>query len=52
MDDQKYVTRLMRAYCTSGSMSNYLNIDWDHGILAEADLQPLMNQMLCHQAAS
>lgn len=43
MDDQKYVTRLMRAYCTSGSMSNYLNIDWDHGILVGADLQPLMN---------
>ncbi len=43
MDDQKYVTRLMRAYCTKGTMSNYLNVDIDHGIVVGADLQPLMN---------
>lgn len=43
MDDKKYVTRLMRAYCSEGSMSNYLNVDIDHGIVVGADLQPLMN---------
>lgn len=43
MDDQKYVTRMMRAYCTEGTMSNYLNVDIDHGIVVGADLQPLMN---------
>jgi len=43
MDDQKYVTRLMRAYCTKGTMSNYLNVDIDHGIVVGADSQPLMN---------
>lgn len=43
MDDQKYVTRLMRAQCTKGTMSNYLNVDVDHGVVVGADLQPLMN---------
>lgn len=43
MDDQKYVTRLMRARCSKGTMENYLNIDIDHGIVVGADVQPLMN---------
>ena len=43
MDDQKYVTRLMRARCSKGTMENYLNVDIDHGIVVGADLQPLMN---------
>lgn len=43
MDDQKYVTRLMRARCSKGTMENYLNVDIDHGIVVGADVQPLMN---------
>lgn len=43
MDDQKYVTRLMRARCSKGTMENYLNVDLDHGIVVGADMQPLMN---------
>lgn len=43
MDDQKYVTRLMRARCSKGTMENYLNVDIDHGIVVGADMQPLMN---------
>lgn len=43
MDDQKYVTRLMRARCSKGTMENYLNVDIDHGIIVGADAQPLMN---------
>lgn len=43
MDDQKYVTRLMRARCSCGTIVNYLNIGRDHGILVGADMQPLMN---------
>lgn len=43
MDDQKYVTRLMRARCSKGTIENYLNVDIDHGIVVGADMQPLMN---------
>ena len=43
MDDQKYVTRLMRVQRAKGTMSNYLNVGVDHGVVVEADSQPLMN---------
>ena len=31
MDDQKCVTRLVQARCSSGTIVNYLNIGRDHG---------------------
>lgn len=39
----QYVMRLYRARCKCGTLDNYLNIPRDHGILAGAEQQPLMN---------
>ncbi len=42
-DDPKYITRLMRIRCTKGTMDNYINVDVDHGVLAGAEQQPVLN---------
>lgn len=42
-EQDKYVQRLMRIRCSHGSKDNYINIGKDHGVLAGADQQPLMN---------
>lgn len=41
--DSNYVMRLMRARCSCGTMDNYLNVGRDHGVLAGAEQQPVLN---------
>lgn len=41
--DPKYITRLMRIRCSKGTMDNYINVGTDHGVLAGADQQPVLN---------
>ena len=43
MGKKIYVTRMMKAKCTCGSMSNYLNLPKDHGIIQADNDHPLMN---------
>ena len=43
VDDPKYITRLMRIRCDKGTMDNYINVGTDHGVLAGADQQPVLN---------
>lgn len=38
-----YVTRLVMAECSMGTMSNYLNLPEDHGILFKDQDHPIMN---------
>lgn len=42
-EDPKYITRLMRIRCDKGTMDNYINIETDHGVVAGADQQPVLN---------
>ena len=42
-DDPKYITRLMRIRCSKGTMDNYINVGTDHGVLAGAEQQPVLN---------
>lgn len=39
----QYVTRLMKAKCSCGSMSNYLNIPKDHGVIFSSPDSPILN---------
>lgn len=41
--DSKYVTRLMKMRCSMGTMENYINCERDHGVLAGAEQQPVLN---------
>lgn len=43
MSDEKYVTRLVLAKCSMGTMTNYLNLPMDHGILFNDADHPIMN---------
>ena len=42
-EKKQYVVRLMMAKCSLGTMDNYLNVDYDHGIIFGVEGQPLMN---------
>lgn len=42
-EDPKYITRLMRIRCSMGTMDNYINVGTDHGVLAGAEQQPVLN---------
>lgn len=39
----QYVTRLMKAKCSFGSMSQYLNLPLDHGVWFQSSDTPIMN---------
>lgn len=39
----QYVTRLMKAKCSFGSMSQYLNLPLDHGVWFQSPDTPIMN---------
>lgn len=39
----QYVTRLMKAKCSFGSMSQYLNLPLDHGVWFQSSETPIMN---------
>ena len=39
----QYVTRLMKAKCSFGSMSQYLNLPKDHGVWYHSEDTPIMN---------
>lgn len=41
--DPQYITRLMRIRCNKGTMDNYINVGTDHGVLAGAEQQPVLN---------
>lgn len=44
-DEPRYITRLMLIQCDKGTMSNYINVGQDHGVLAgeNYDGQPVLN---------
>ena len=44
-DEPRYITRLMLIQCDKGTMSNYINVGQDHGVLAGGnyDGQPVLN---------
>lgn len=33
-DEPRYITRLMLIQCDKGTMSNYINVGQDHGVIA------------------
>ena len=43
MSEVKYVTRLQLAKCSMGTMTNYLNLPEDHGVVKNDLDHPLMN---------
>lgn len=43
MSDTKYVTRLALGQCSMGTMTNYLNLPEDHGVIKNDMDHPLMN---------
>jgi hypothetical protein len=43
MSEEKYVTRLRMAKCSMGTMTNYLNLPKDHGVIFTNEEFPIMN---------